>query len=205
MPCATYYVGSDPVHQISIIPRGMAGGYTMSLPEQDRMYQRKKEMENEIVILLGGRVAEKVVFDDISTGASNDIERATQVARSMITKYGFSEKLGPVTYGHDQSEVFLGRDLGQSRNYSENVAAEIDAEMRDIIDTGYEQAKELLQAHRDQLNKVAEYLKIHEKVEGDVFKRLMEDPNFPPKEEEQPQDLGADTPDASQTPMPDNA
>ncbi len=202
----TYYVGSDPVHQISIIPRGMAGGYTMSLPEHDRMYKRKKEMENEIVILLGGRVAEKVVFDDISTGASNDIERATQLARSMITKYGFSEKLGPVTYGHDQSEVFLGRDLGQSRNYSENVAAEIDAEMRDIIDTGYEQAKELLQTHRDQLNKVAEYLKIHEKVDGDVFKRLMEDPNFPPAEE--PADVqpavqtDPDTPDA---PMPDNA
>ena len=124
--CTFHCKTQDPVHQVSIIPRGMAGGYTMSLPEHDRSFRSKTQMEEEIIVLLGGRVAEKIVLDEISTGASNDIERATDLARSMITRYGFSEKLGPIVYGHDNSEVFLGRDYSQGRNYSENVAAEID-------------------------------------------------------------------------------
>ena len=124
--CTFHCKTQDPVHQVSIIPRGMAGGYTMSLPEHDRSFRTKTQMEEEVIVLLGGRVAEKIVLDEISTGASNDIERATDLARSMITRYGFSEKLGPIVYGHDNSEVFLGRDYSQGRNYSENVAAEID-------------------------------------------------------------------------------
>ena len=135
--CTFHCKTQDPVHQVSIIPRGMAGGYTMSLPEHDRSFRTKTQMEEEIIVLLGGRVAEKIVLDEISTGASNDIERATDLARSMITRYGFSEKLGPIVYGHDNSEVFLGRDYSQGRNYSENVAAEIDGEIRELIDTSY--------------------------------------------------------------------
>ena len=169
VPCKT----QDPVHQVSIIPRGMAGGYTMSLPEHDRSFRSKTQMEEEIIVLLGGRVAEKIVLDEISTGASNDIERATDLARSMITRYGFSEKLGPIVYGHDNSEVFLGRDYSQGRNYSENVAAEIDGEIRELIDTSYENAKQILLSHRDQLDKVAHYLMEHEKIDGDDFIKLM--------------------------------
>lgn len=171
---ATYYCETQsPVHQISIIPRGMAGGFTMSLPEEDRSYKRKGEMKEEIVVLLGGRVAEKLVLDDISTGASNDIERASNIARNMVTRYGFSEKLGPIVYGQGDHEVFLGRDYGQERNYSENVAAEIDAEVREIIDTAYEKTKDILSAHMEQLDLVAKYLIVNEKVDGDVFKKLM--------------------------------
>ncbi len=174
----------DPVHQISIIPRGMAGGYTMSLPLEDKSYISKKKMQEDIITLLGGRVAEKLVLDDISTGASNDIERATKTARNMVTRYGFSEKLGPIVYGTDESEVFLGRDFGQTRNYSENVAAEIDSEIREIIDNAYERAKDILTEHMDQLHKVSKYLYRYEKIDGEVFKRLMEDPNFPDEEHE---------------------
>lgn len=159
--CTFHCKTQDPVHQVSIIPRGMAGGYTMSLPEHDRSFRSKTQMEEEIIVLLGGRVAEKIVLDEISTGASNDIERATDLARSMITRYGFSEKLGPIVYGHDNSEVFLGRDYSQGRNYSENVAAEIDGEIRELIDTSYENAKQILLSHRDQLDKVAHYLMEH--------------------------------------------
>lgn len=171
--CTFHCKTQDPVHQVSIIPRGMAGGYTMSLPEHDRSFRSKTQMEEEIIVLLGGRVAEKIVLDEISTGASNDIERATDLARSMITRYGFSEKLGPIIYGHDNSEVFLGRDYSQGRNYSENVAAEIDGEIRELIDTSYENAKQILLSHRDQLDKVAHYLMEHEKIDGDDFIKLM--------------------------------
>ena len=171
--CTFHCKTQDPVHQVSIIPRGMAGGYTMSLPEHDRSFRSKTQMEEEIIVLLGGRVAEKIVLDEISTGASNDIERATDLARSMITRYGFSEKLGPIVYGHDNSEVFLGRDYSQGRNYSENVAAEIDGEIRELIDTSYENAKQILLNHRDQLDKVAHYLMEHEKIDGDDFVKLM--------------------------------
>ena len=171
--CTFHCKTQDPVHQVSIIPRGMVGGYTMSLPEHDRSFRTKTQMEEEIIVLLGGRVAEKIVLDEISTGASNDIERATDLARSMITRYGFSEKLGPIVYGHDNSEVFLGRDYSQGRNYSENVAAEIDGEIRELIDTSYENAKQILLSHRDQLDKVAHYLMEHEKIDGEDFYKLM--------------------------------
>lgn len=171
--CTFHCKTQDPVHQVSIIPRGMAGGYTMSLPEHDRSFRSKTQMEEEIIVLLGGRVAEKIVLDEISTGASNDIERATDLARSMVTRYGFSEKLGPIVYGHDNSQVFLGRDYSQGRNYSENVAAEIDGEIRELIDTSYENAKQILLNHRDQLDKVAHYLMEHEKIDGEDFYKLM--------------------------------
>ncbi len=165
----------DKVHQVSIIPRGMAGGFTMHVPEKDRSFVSKTYMEEEIIVLLGGRVAEKLILDDISTGASNDIERATSVARNMVTRYGFSEKLGPILYGHENQEVFLGRDYSQGRNYSENVAAEIDGEIRELIETGYEKAKEILTEHGDLLERCAQYLMKHEKIDGPDFYKLMAD------------------------------
>ena len=171
--CTYYCDHQDKVHQVSIIPRGMAGGYTMSLPEQDKSFVSKKEMEENIVTLLGGRVAEQLILDDISTGASNDLERATSTARSMVTRYGFSKKLGPVVYGNDQNEVFLGRDLGSSRDYSDRVAAEIDDEVRAIIETAYQQAEQILSAHMDQLHLLTKYLILHEKIERDDFEKLM--------------------------------
>ena len=138
---ATYYCETqDKVHEISIIPRGMAGGYTMSLPEEDRSYETRKGMQENIVTLLGGRIAEKLVLDDISTGASNDLERATKIARAMVTRYGFSDRLGPIVYGQNENEVFLGRDLGHTRDYSETVAAQIDEEIRSVIDSAYDPA-----------------------------------------------------------------
>ena len=145
----------------------------MSLPEHDKSYVSKTEMRENIITLLGGRVAEKLILDDISTGASNDIERATAIARNMVTKYGFSDKLGPMVYGNDQSEVFLGRDFNSSRNYSENVAAEIDAEMREIIEEGYEKSKDILEEHMDQLHLLAKYLMKYEKIDCDDFEKLM--------------------------------
>ena len=172
----TYFCKTqDKVHQVSIIPRGMAGGFTMHVPEKDRSFVSKTYMEEEIIVLLGGRVAEKLILDDISTGASNDIERATSVARNMVTRYGFSEKLGPILYGHENQEVFLGRDYSQGRNYSENVAAEIDGEIRELIETGYEKAKEILTEHGDLLERCAQYLMKHEKIEGADFYKLMAD------------------------------
>ena len=177
--CTYYMPTQDPVHQVSIIPRGMAGGFTLSLPSQDRSYMTKTEMVEEIVVLLGGRVAEKLVLNEISTGASNDIERATKIARNMITRYGFSEKLGPIVYGQDESEVFLGRDISHSRNYSETVAAEIDGEIREVIDTCYETTRQVLEDHMDQLHRVAEYLIAHEKIDGEKFKALMENREVP--------------------------
>ena len=170
----TYYSPTqDPVHEVSIIPRGAAGGYTMSLPEHDKSYMGKKEMEENIVTLLGGRVAESLILDDISTGASNDIERATKLARSMVTRYGFSEKLGPIVYGQDDGEIFLGRDLGTTRNYSEEVAAEIDGEIRRIIGSAYASAGTILSEHIDQLHMIAQYLIRNEKINGSTFIQLM--------------------------------
>ena len=152
----TYYCpDQDKVHQVSIVPRGWAGGFTLALPEKDVSYQTKKWMEEEIAVLLGGRVAEQLVLEDISTGASNDIERATKIARAMVCRFGFSEKLGPMIYGSDQEEVFLGRDLGHGRDYSEEVAAQIDEEARRFIDEGYNFAVNLLQEHMDQLHALA--------------------------------------------------
>ncbi len=172
--CTYFCPTQDKVHHITIIPRGSAGGFTMSLPDHDKNYVSKREMEEELIVLLGGRVAEKVVLDDISTGASNDIERATNVARSMVTRYGFSEKLGPIVYGTNDSEVFLGRDFSHGRNHSENTAGEIDAEIKELIDTAYENARTILETHRDCLERVAQYLIKNEKMDGDIFEKLME-------------------------------
>jgi len=171
--CTYFCKTQDKVHQVSIIPRGMAGGYTMSLPEHDKSFVSKKEMQENIITLLGGRVAEKLILDDISTGASNDIERATNIARSMVTRYGFSDKLGPIVYGHDQGEVFLGRDFSSTPNYSENVAAEIDAEIREIIEEAYEKAKDILEENISKLHLVAKHLLKYEKIDGDEFEKLM--------------------------------
>ncbi len=145
----------------------------MSLPEHDKSYVSMMEMREEIIVLLGGRVAEKLILDDISTGASNDLERATATARNMITRYGFSENLGPVVYGSDQNEVFLGRDFGSTKNYSEQVAAEIDSEIRAYVEEGYAKAEDILSTHMDQLHMVAQYLIKHEKIGGADFEKLM--------------------------------
>ena len=187
---ATYYCSTqDPVHQISIIPRGMAGGYTMSIPTEDRNYRSRKEMEENIVTLLGGRVAEALVLGDISTGASNDIERATQIARAMVTKYGMSERLGPICYGSDNNEVFIGRDMGHMKNYSEKIAAEIDEEIQKIVGRGYQKTEQLLNEHMDKLHKVAHFLFVNEKMSGAEFKELMEAPAPEKLEEPDPQPL----------------
>ena len=175
-----YCETADPVHEISIIPRGAAGGYTMSLPEEDKNYVTKKQMEDNIVTLLGGRVAEKLVLDDISTGASNDLERATAIARSMVMRYGFSERLGPVVYGNEPSETFLGRDLSAGRGYSETVASEIDAEIREMLDEAYEAARVMLSEHIDKLHTVAKALMEREKLSGEEFCILMEGGTLPP-------------------------
>jgi cell division protease FtsH len=167
-----YRTPESPVHQISIIPRGMAGGYTMSLPDEDVNYQTKNEMIGEITTLLGGRVAEQLVLDDISTGASNDLEKATKIARNMVTKYGFSEKLGPVVYG-EQAEVFLGRDFTQSRNYSEQIATDIDEEIKDIVEKCYVDCTNILRNHMDKLHAVAEQLMKKEKLDEEEFKAIM--------------------------------
>ncbi|WP_124099728.1 ATP-dependent zinc metalloprotease FtsH [Ruminococcus sp. Marseille-P6503] len=171
--CTYYCKTQDKVHQVSIIPRGQAGGYTMSLPEKDKSFVSKNEMAENIVVLLGGRVAEKLILDDISTGASNDLERATATARNMVTRYGFSDNLGPVVYGRGEHEVFLGRDYGNTPSYSENVAAEIDNEIRSIVEDAFEKAENLLKAHMDKLHLVAKYLMIHEKIDGGDFEKLM--------------------------------
>ena len=185
---ATYYCSTqDPVHQISIIPRGMAGGYTMSIPTEDRNYRSRKEMEENIVTLLGGRVAEALVLGDISTGASNDIERATQIARAMVTKYGMSERLGPICYGSDNNEVFIGRDMGHMKNYSEKIAAEIDEEIPKMVGRGYQKTEQLLNEHMDKLHKVAQFLFVNEKMSGAEFKELMEAPAPEKLEEPDPQ------------------
>ena len=173
----------DPVHQISIVPRGQAGGFTMYLPDKDASYVTKTAMQESIVTLLGGRVAEQLVLEDISTGASNDLERATSTARSMVTRYGFSERLGPVVYGTDQAQTFLGRDLGQGKGYSEAIATEIDSEVRDIVEDGYETARRILTEHMPELHKLAKYLMEREKISGDEFKIIMEGGELPPLEE----------------------
>ncbi len=162
----------DPVHQISIVPRGMAGGYTMYRPTEDKNFMSKIEMEENIVSLLGGRVAEKLILDDISTGASNDIERATKIARSMVTKYGMSERVGTIMLGSGGEEVFLGRDLAQSKEYSEETAAIVDEEVKRIVDQGYNTALEILKANIDKLHAVAGVLLEKEKIDGEEFDEI---------------------------------
>ena len=162
----------DPVHQISIVPRGMAGGYTMYRPTEDKSFMSRTEMVENIVSLLGGRVAEQLVLNDISTGASNDIERATQIARSMVTKYGMSERIGTITLGSSQEEVFLGRDFAQAKEYSEETANLIDEEVKSIIDFAYKKAEEILKANMEKLTKVANVLLEKEKIDGDEFDEI---------------------------------
>jgi len=164
---------AEPVHEVSIIPRGYAGGYTMYLPKEDKFYASKSDMMREIITLLGGRVAEKLVLEDVSTGASSDIKRATKIARDMVTKYGMSDKLGPMTFGTEQEEVFLGRDLALARNYSEEVAAEIDREIKSIIEEAYKKAEEILKQNIDKLHKVANALLEKEKLTGEEFRKLV--------------------------------
>lgn len=176
----TYYCPTqDPVHQISIIPRGMAGGYTMQIPTEDRSYRTRREMEETLVVLLGGRVSESLNLDDISTGASNDIERATKLSHSMIAKYGMSKELGPITYGRDESEPFLGRDMGHIRDYSEATSCAIDREIKRMMTQAYHKAEEILKAHMPQLHRVAKYLFENEKMDGDEFANLMKENEIP--------------------------
>ncbi len=162
----------DPVHQISIVPRGMAGGYTMYRPTEDKSFMSRTEMVENIISLLGGRVAEKLILDDISTGASNDIERATKIARSMVTKYGMSERIGTITLGQNQEEVFLGRDFAQSKEYSEETAGIVDEEVKSIIDFAYKKAEEILKEHIDKLHSVAGVLLEKEKIDGEEFDQI---------------------------------
>lgn len=170
---AFYLEHRDPVHQVSIVPRGQMGGYTMYLPTEDKSYESKNEMLDSLVSLLGGRVAEALVLGDISTGASNDIERATEVARKMVTRYGMSEKLGPITFGSGNDEVFLGRDYSHLKNYSEETAAEIDSEINRIITTAYARTENILSEHMDKLHAVAGALIEREKISGEEFETVM--------------------------------
>ncbi len=168
----------DPVHEISIIPRGSAGGYTMSVPTEDKSYMTKNTMLQNLVSLLGGRVAEALIMGDVSTGASNDIERATKITHNMITRYGMSEKLGTISYGSDSDEVFLGMDYGRKRDYSEATAAAIDQESKRIMDHAYQEAERLLKEHSDKLDNVAKFLIQYEKMDGTIFRQIMESDNF---------------------------
>ena len=177
----------DPVHQISIIPRGMAGGYTLHRPTEDKNYTSKNEMLDSLVGLLGGRVAEALVIGDVSTGASNDIERATEIARSMVTKYGMSDKLGPIAFGDQSNEVFLGKDFNHVRNYSESVASQIDEEIERIVKDAYSRTKEILSEHIDKLHAVAQALLKEEKIDGKEFEAIMKGEQQPAEAEPQPE------------------
>ncbi len=187
----------DDVHQISIIPRGFAGGYTMSLPSEDKMYNTYKEMKEEIVVLLGGRVAEAIIFGDVSTGASNDIERATDIARKMITKYGMSKKLGPISFGESSNEVFIGRDMGHVKNYSEKTASEIDDEIYAIVQEGYEKVTQILTTNIDKLHEVAGVLLEKEKLTGEEFTAIMKGEYVPEKYEKNEESVESETEEKS--------
>ena len=167
----------DPVHQITIIPRGGAGGMTISLPQEDRSYMSRRELEEHIAVCLGGRVAEQLVLGDISTGASSDIQKASSIARNMVTKYGMSEKLGTIAYTSESNEVFIGRTMAQSRSYSEEVAGLIDEEVKSIVDTAYRRCEDILSQHRSQLELTAQYLLHHEVMSGETFQKVFTDPD----------------------------
>lgn len=181
-----YLEHKDPVTHISIVPRGMAGGFTMYQPEKDEMHLMRSRMLDDIVGLLGGRVAEQIIFNDISTGASNDIERASDIARKMVTKYGMSKKLGPIAFGKDNDEVFIGRDYNHIRNYSEAVASEIDEEVESIILNAYKRTESILREHIDKLHVVAQALVEREKIDADEFYALMDGKTLPPLESDAP-------------------
>ena len=167
----------DPVHQITIIPRGGAGGMTISLPQEDRSYMSRRELEEHIAVCLGGRVAEQLVLGDISTGASSDIQKASSIARNMVTKYGMSEKLGTIAYTSESNEVFIGRTMAQSRSYSEEVAGLIDEEVKSIVDTAYRRCEDILSRRRSQLERTAQYLLAHEVMSGETFQKVFTDPD----------------------------
>src|SRR5207245_5882345 len=165
----------DPLHKVSIIARGMMGGYTRALPAEDRYLWTRSQFEDRIAAALGGQVAEKVVFDEISTGASNDIENATNVARRMVCEYGMSDRLGPVALGHKEEMIFLGRELGEQRNYSDRVAEAIDEEVRRLIDTNWKRAQEIIIQHRDKLDRLADELVKEETLDGERLMRIFRD------------------------------
>ena len=166
--------GQDPVHEVSIIPRGLAGGYTMSLPTEDRSYKLRGDMLDDLVVLLGGRVAESLVLGDVSTGASNDLERATEIARDMVTRYGMSSRIGPVSFKSGSHEIFLGRDYGTASNYSEATATEIDEEISSLIKEAYSRCENILNEHMDKMHELASYLIKYEKINEADFKKLIE-------------------------------
>ncbi|MBR5111825.1 MAG: AAA family ATPase, partial [Clostridia bacterium] len=180
---AYYLENADPVHQVSIIPRGMAGGYTLYRPDEDKTYTSKNELLDRLVYGLGGRVAEKLILGDISTGASSDIQNVTRIAREMVTKYGMSEKIGPISFGQDNDEVFLGKEFGHVRNYSEQVAAQIDEEVERIISEAYERTEKILTEHIDKLHALAGVLLKKDKVEKDEFLKIMSGEYDPDAEE----------------------
>ena len=188
----------DPVHQISIIPRGMAGGMTIYLPTEDKSFNSRSEMLDDIVSLLGGRVAEKLVLNDISTGASNDLDRATGIAKSMVMRYGMSDSLGPVVYDSGSGEVFLGRDYGHTKSYSEKFAAEIDEEIKRIMEEAYERCARLLNENMDILHLTADYLLEHEVMDSDTFDYVCRNRSLPP---EKPQDSGDQASSTPEEPM----
>ena len=160
---------SDPVHKVSIVARGMSGGYTMTIPEEDQYLRYRKKFKAELASLLGGRVAEEIVFQDVTTGASNDLERATKLARAMVTQYGMSDQLGPLTFGEKEELVFLGREISEQRNYSEEIARQIDREVRRLVDEAYHTAKRILLANREKLTEVAERLVSEETIDAATF------------------------------------
>ena len=183
----------DPVHQITIVPRGQAGGTAISLPREDRAYLSKRELEERIAVCLGGRVAEQLVLNDISTGASSDIQKASQTARAMVTKYGMSERLGTIAYGNENDEVFIGRTMAQARTYSEEVAGQIDEEVKAIVDRAYARCEEILTRRRQELELTARYLLVHETMSGEIFQKVFTDPAAPElalPEEDQPAQEG---------------
>ena len=169
----------DPVHQITIVPRGPAGGMTISLPTEDKAYLSKKELEERIAVCLGGRVAEELVLQDVSTGASSDIQKASEIARAMVTNYGMSEKLGAIAYGSESDEIFLGRSMAQARTYSEEVAAQIDQEVKDIVDRAHARCRDILTQHRHQLDITARYLLDHETMDAQTFDHVFTQPDDP--------------------------
>ena len=188
---AHYLPAADKVHKITIIPRGRAGGYTLTLPKEDRSYMTKQEMIDEIKVLMGGRVAEALVLKDISTGASNDLERASETARRMVCDYGMSEKLGPISFGSRQEQVFLGRDMGRDRNYSEEVAQIIDQEVRRIVEDAYHKTEEILTTHMDELHTIANALLEFETIDSVDMKYLLADGRMPTAEEKKEAEIAA--------------
>jgi cell division protease FtsH len=203
--CMYYLPNHDPLHKISIIARGMMGGYTRALPTEDRYLWTKSQFEDRLAAALGGQVAEKLVFDEISTGASNDIEVATNIARKMVCEYGMSERLGPIALGHKDEMVFLGRELGEQKNYSDKVAEQIDEEIRRLIDTAWERAREIIGTHRDVLDRLAEELTRSETLEGESLMRIFTDDGTseePATPEAPPQPPGPELGKVNERPAP---